>query len=377
MMLCSVSIPFLLQQKAIYSTEMWRLAPKSVYLHIMEIEIDTAVRLMGVGASLLLLIIVLAGRVREPLKIILAGLIVGGAAYLINTSEQLDISGPFKPPLDLISLITPFWIWLFARLLFERRPPHWLLGLVLLLYLIGWGSAHYVAGGEDVGFYIIHLLSLVVVADLIYVALSGLGDDLVRKRRLVRIYLPLLVAIQTGGILVYEMIFRSAAVIPAVQLANAILILTLFLFGGLALLQTDPELLVREDNDEPKSENETGLSPSETVLSDNLTEEMDNGRYRESGLTIKTLAAHLDTPEHRLRSLINQKLGHRNFSSFLNQYRIGEAKKKLSSRDHVDIPILTIAMDLGYNSLAPFNRAFRSETGQTPSDFRKSSIDQK
>ena len=29
----------------------------------------------------------------------------------------------------------------------------------------------------------------------------------------------------------------------------------------------------------------------------------------------------LGTPEHRLRALINRKLGHRNFSSFLNGYR--------------------------------------------------------
>jgi len=48
----------------------------------------------------------------------------------------------------------------------------------------------------------------------------------------------------------------------------------------------------------------------------------------------------------------------------------------LADRELVNLPILTIAMDLGYNSLAPFNRAFRAETGVTPSDFRKTAIDQ-
>ena len=101
---------------------------------------------------------------------------------------------------------------------------------------------------------------------------------------------------------------------------------------------------------------------------------MDSGHYREPGLTIASLADHLDTPEHRLRALINRRLGHRNFSAFLNLYRITEAKNLLSDRDRVDLPVLTIAMDLGYNSLPTFNRAFRSETGTTPSDFRRLAI---
>jgi AraC-like DNA-binding protein len=31
-------------------------------------------------------------------------------------------------------------------------------------------------------------------------------------------------------------------------------------------------------------------------------------------------------------------------------------------------------MDLGYNSLPTFNRAFRSETGTTPTEFRRKAI---
>jgi len=36
--------------------------------------------------------------------------------------------------------------------------------------------------------------------------------------------------------------------------------------------------------------------------------------------------------------------------------------------------VLTIAMDLGYGSLAPFNRAFRETTGQSPTDFRRAAF---
>ena len=36
------------------------------------------------------------------------------------------------------------------------------------------------------------------------------------------------------------------------------------------------------------------------------------------------------------------------------------------------MPILTIALDSGFQSLGPFNRAFKAETGMTPSAYRRS-----
>ena len=34
------------------------------------------------------------------------------------------------------------------------------------------------------------------------------------------------------------------------------------------------------------------------------------------------------------------------------------------------LPILTIALTVGYNSINPFNRAFRDSKGMTPSAYR-------
>ena len=82
---------------------------------------------------------------------------------------------------------------------------------------------------------------------------------------------------------------------------------------------------------------------------------MDAGLYRRSGLTITALAAELGYPEHQLRRLINQHLGFRNFSFFLNSFRIEEATERLSDPAEARKPVLTIALDLGYGSLGPFN----------------------
>jgi AraC-like DNA-binding protein len=300
-------------------------------------------------------------------------------AYLIKSAPLIGSHGALDPWLDLLAISVPFSIWLFARNLFEREPEQRIMLLAIATLVLGWFVAHFIPATYPLGFFIIHLAGLALIVDLVRVGILERPDDLVEQRRIVRLWLPLLVALQAGGVLVFEMFEAlSGARIPfsIVHLVNALLILTIMLFAGLALLRTDPELLVEaEDETVPESAIAPDLSPSESVLHDKLNAAMADGFYRTPGLTITGLAAHLDTPEHRLRALINRRLGHRNFSAFLNRYRIAEAREKLASRAHVDLPVLTIAMDLGYNSLPTFNRAFRSETGTTPSDFRRNAID--
>jgi AraC-like DNA-binding protein len=97
--------------------------------------------------------------------------------------------------------------------------------------------------------------------------------------------------------------------------------------------------------------------------------------YRQEGLTIGALAAKLDLPEYRLRQVINEGLGHRNFNAFLNRYRIEEAKAALADPAQREVPILTIALDAGFQSVGPFNRAFKAETGVTPTEFRRRALD--
>jgi AraC-like DNA-binding protein len=72
-----------------------------------------------------------------------------------------------------------------------------------------------------------------------------------------------------------------------------------------------------------------------------------------------------------LRRLINQRLGYRNFTTFLNGYRLDDVMVALAEPAQEAVPILTIALDAGFQSLGPFNRAFKAQTGMTPSEFRR------
>jgi AraC-like DNA-binding protein len=89
--------------------------------------------------------------------------------------------------------------------------------------------------------------------------------------------------------------------------------------------------------------------------------------YAQEGLTLAVLATQLETTPALLRESINHHLGYRNFNDFLHHYRIDEAAQRLQRQD---LPILSIALDVGYGSIGPFNRAFKHILGSTPSEFR-------
>ena len=93
--------------------------------------------------------------------------------------------------------------------------------------------------------------------------------------------------------------------------------------------------------------------------------------YKEAGLTIAMLAKKLNMPEYRLRAFIHKQLGYRNFNAMLHQYRIEEASSALSDKENPHVPVLTIALSVGYQSITPFNNAFREIMGVTPSEYRK------
>ena len=90
-----------------------------------------------------------------------------------------------------------------------------------------------------------------------------------------------------------------------------------------------------------------------------------------AALTIGSLAVELGVQEYRLRQLINEGLGHRNFNAFLNHYRLEDARGALADPAQRQVPVLTIAMDAGFQSIGPFNRAFKAATDLTPTEFRR------
>ena len=338
---------------------------------------DTAMRLMGVGQLVLMALVV--GRSTAPARIRWASvaLLVCVAAYLAIVSPALHLWGSLAwPVIQLFSLNAPLALWVFAHLIFERPVDKRLFALALGVTLIDWAIfaharfvTHEMPYGADS---VQHAIAFLLAAHAIAIAISNRGDDLSEKRRAFRLGFVIVVGVETLGVVVAEAWaghVRSDIWLMLLQSGSSLLAILAF---GAAMLSANAELLF--DADAPPQAARAPLSPAEHVLKQKLDAAMASHVYRESGLGIGVLADKLGVPEHRLRALINQRLGYRNFSDFLNSHRIADAQAWLGDPGKVDLPVLTLAMDLGYGSLAPFNRAFRDATGTSPSDYRRSAI---
>jgi AraC-like DNA-binding protein len=93
--------------------------------------------------------------------------------------------------------------------------------------------------------------------------------------------------------------------------------------------------------------------------------------YRTPGLSVRALAEHLSIPEYRLRILVHDHLGFRNFNALLHHYRVEEVCQALEDPQLNTVPVLTLALTAGYQSINPFNRAFRESHGKTPTEYRR------
>jgi AraC-like DNA-binding protein len=128
----------------------------------------------------------------------------------------------------------------------------------------------------------------------------------------------------------------------------------------------------------PSVEPEEGTGYGKSGLSDvqaeaylkQLLRLMDEKKpYRNSYLTLQELADELSISAHNLSQVLNTKLG-KNFYDFVNEYRVEEVKRLLRDPKYMNLKILAIGMDAGFNTKSTFNAFFKKHTGLTPSDYR-------
>lgn len=96
--------------------------------------------------------------------------------------------------------------------------------------------------------------------------------------------------------------------------------------------------------------------------------------HAETNLKVADLARRLDVPEYKVTQCITGPLGFRNFNQMVNHWRVERAKNMLRDARCGDLPVLSIALDCGFGSIGPFNRAFKAQTGMTPTQFRSEAV---
>ena len=90
--------------------------------------------------------------------------------------------------------------------------------------------------------------------------------------------------------------------------------------------------------------------------------------YLKNNLTIYDLSEEINIPKHYISQVINEKL-HKNFYTFINEYKVKEFKKRLLDPQNSNFTILSIAFESGFNSKTGFNTIFKKIEKLTPSEY--------
>jgi AraC-like DNA-binding protein len=332
-----------------------------------------------VGILLLVAILFLRDSGRTPAGRSSALFLLSAVGYVICSAPGVaSLDTPLGLSLLAISLGHPalFWIWAAATFDDEFKPS-WRRGFAWL-GLVALGMWSLFDSQPMLGF-AYHALSLLFVGLAAWRALAEWETDLVEARRRLRILLAVSMASYGAVLIVADVLLPGSSVSAPFSIVNAAGLATkTFVIALLWLgIAHEASAVSRASSGQPASPRPEApaagpLDQQEAALLEALRKLMEEQKlHRHDGLTIAVLAARLAIPEYRLRRLINRRLGHRNFSSFVNGYRLAEARAALADPVQATVPILTIALDTGFQSLAPFNRAFKMTAGMTPREYRR------
>jgi YesN/AraC family two-component response regulator len=84
-------------------------------------------------------------------------------------------------------------------------------------------------------------------------------------------------------------------------------------------------------------------------------------------LSLKDLSEEIKIPSYQLSQFLNNNLG-KNFTSFVNEFRINNACEIITSNDKLTLE--SVGYDVGFNSKSTFFAAFKKHTGTTPLNYQ-------
>jgi AraC-like DNA-binding protein len=344
--------------------------------------IDVALR-----ASAVALLLVLAASLFRDFRQTAGGRLaiafaLGSAAHAATAA--IGVTSPISvwhAPLIALSTGNVVVFWLFTRALFDDAF------ILRWWHALAWAAVaafSFVnclwiapAGNARLSIIAINLLALGFIALAVGQTVSSWSADLIEGRRRLRVFIVTAAALYGGLNAVLQIVVSGSGAAEIANAANAALLALIVAAICFAMMQvTAAELFAAAGKVSVSASTPAASIPDSNATDRKLVDALmrlmaDERIYRHDNVTIGTLATKLGIPEYRLRRLINQQLGYRNFNVFLNNHRIEEAKAALADPAQAEVPVITIAMDAGFQSLGPFNRAFKATTGVTPSEYRR------
>jgi AraC-like DNA-binding protein len=343
-----------------------------------DVWLMTEVLLRGVAIGAIAASAVAFVRGGTSLSVRIAGLLFYASviAYVLNSSPSFRAAmGVFSAPVTFLSLGGGGYFWLFVFILFEdRRITPLTLAPPALLTLVGLAGIFASAPLRPAIWICHNLIEMALAAHALYVIYRSWRGDLVEARRRLRgpiVAVVTIYVIALSGLEIGESVGIQA---PWYSLAGAVALAVFCLAGAFAFLQAREPLFGAAEPARPAEPSRP--DPADRLSLERLAAVMDKDEaWRREGLTIGGLAEQVGVAEHRLRRLINDHLGHRNFAAYVNIRRIDAAKRILGDPAQARTTVAAVAFDLGFGSLGPFNRAFKEVTGATPTEWRKKALE--
>ena len=317
---------------------------------------------------------------KSPAWAILALAICLEGYFLLPIFHAAGLTIGISPSITLAAGIPSLFL-IICYLIFEDNPriPKLIQIIAFIAFginIIGWRLVEHGIAQPNGPWRPLHrvLISLPILWSL-WIILRGWRYDMVQVRLRYRLGFMSFVAILiAGNIVTNDFSFQNWYLGSQRLLVSSwFSALALILLNSLGTTH-DVAILI----DQPRTEKSGAGSANPThgndfeALAKKLAKALDTDKaYLNEGLSLSQLARTIGEPTYKVRQYINQELCHRNFNSFLNRYRIKAAKLMLADPSYRDTKIFSIALEVGFSSLSPFNRSFKDETGQTPSEYRR------
>ncbi len=349
------------------------------------LPIDTLIRTVGVTAAVILGV-AMARPSGAPLLGRVCGLflLLGVAAYLPCSTWACNSVA--WAPAGFLAGCVPFFFWGWTQSImddeFKLTLPPVLAGIVLAFTPIA-VYAILGAAGLNLSIVIHSVMGIAFVIAALVTILRTWREDLVEARRRLRLIVLVIAGVYSIVVMGVELFLRGQPAADAVQLLNGAMLTVLIV--TLAMLLTGPSNQMlqafgwsRTKESSPVTTQLVAVQPAPTATRDLEQELIDSlhaamtgkAMYRDAELSIAALARFAGVTEKRLREVINRRLGHKNFPSYVNAFRVEEVKARLADTRNNHLPILTLALEAGFGSIVAFNRVFKERYGITPTEHR-------
>ncbi|TDO98565.1 helix-turn-helix domain-containing protein [Flavobacterium sp. 245] len=170
-----------------------------------------------------------------------------------------------------------------------------------------------------------------------------------------------------GNFLLFLFYFLSIMGAPGATYISGAVVFSFILYLGISILlyrkKTDDLFLLNA-----KISNKKIDSAEAVIWSEKLENAMrEKNLYKNPNLTLQDLSQEINISSHQLSQFLNNNLG-KNFTSFVNEFRINEACKIITSNDKLTLE--SVGYDVGFNSKSTFFSAFKKHTGTTPLNYQ-------